>query len=252
MNSSWLKVRCILLCNAVILFAGSLLPILLGRSEFTITMGIGVFASLVMLVIVFFVQIDFVQAERLLFIDYIKAQRHDFLNYLQVLNGLFQLGKYEGILDYVQEIIEHYRIEASITGLPPKLAQLFLFNISRAKKMGMKLDINIKIPSNSLHASAALTEFFAELFYYIFTKGQENKIENISLEIFSSGTKELIVNTTIVGKELEAKRDSLRALERKAGRLQGEVVLNRKDHTEEIRAMITKPAVDGIFLSWLK
>jgi len=52
-------------------------------------------------------------------LNILRAQRHEFINHLQVIYGMLQTGKGDGIPDYIQKASQMISLENKLLGLPP-------------------------------------------------------------------------------------------------------------------------------------
>ena len=78
-------------------------------------------------------------------IDSLRSNTHEFMNKLHVILGLIQIGKTENAKSYIMNIREE---QSEIVSLiikkikDPTIAALIIGKISRAKEMGIKLNLN--------------------------------------------------------------------------------------------------------------
>ncbi|MBN2910051.1 two-component system sensor histidine kinase DcuS [Polycladomyces sp. WAk] len=130
-----------------------------------------------------------------LYAEALRVKTHEFMNQLHVVLGMVQIGEYEKLSSYIQQITHHYQMEiGSVSRLvkDPVLAGFLLSKFSSARERGVNLHIQGEGVWPSLRPE--LTEELITIF--------GNLIDNGIDAVEESQTKEIHVSLSFDGNVL--------------------------------------------------
>lgn len=86
----------------------------------------------------------------------LRSHRHDFQNHLQVIMGLVQLGRNEGAVSYIKEVVQSFRESSSPVNIKNiDLAALFISKQQQAEDRGIRLELELRSDLGGLAVPAA-------------------------------------------------------------------------------------------------
>ncbi|HHW07714.1 MAG TPA: GHKL domain-containing protein [Clostridia bacterium] len=86
----------------------------------------------------------------------LRSHRHDFQNHLQVIMGLVQLGRNEGAVSYIKEVVQSFRESSSPVNIKNiDLAALFISKQQQAEDRGIRLELELRSDLGGLVVPAA-------------------------------------------------------------------------------------------------
>jgi len=89
-------------------------------------------------------------------INVLRTQRHDFQNHLQVIMGLVQLGRNEGAVSYIKEVVQSFRETSSPVNIKNiDLAAFFISKQQQAEERGIRLEFDLRSDLAGLPVPAA-------------------------------------------------------------------------------------------------
>lgn len=89
-------------------------------------------------------------------ISVLSSQRHDFQNHLQVIMGLVQLGRNDGAVSYIKEVVQSLRQSSAAVDIKNiDIAALFITKQNQAEERGIRLELEMGSDLGGLAVPAA-------------------------------------------------------------------------------------------------
>lgn len=89
-------------------------------------------------------------------ISVLKNHRHDFQNHLQVIMGLVQLGRNDGAVSYIKEVVQSLRQSSTAANIKNiDIAALFVTKQNQAEERGIRLELEMGSDLGGLAVPAA-------------------------------------------------------------------------------------------------
>ncbi|BCU80532.1 hypothetical protein JIR001_03150 [Polycladomyces abyssicola] len=148
-----------------------------------------------------------------LYAEALRVKTHEFMNQLHVVLGMVQIGEFEKLSSYIQQITNHYQMEiGSVARLvkDPVLAGFLLSKLSYARERGVNLHIQggPVWPSLRPELTEELITIFGNLIDNAIDAVEESQKKEIAVSLsFDSGVLSLTVRDSGQGipKELHEK-----------------------------------------------